>query len=95
MPPEIFLPLSIICAGTVFVRYLRIRRIAAGIGWVLLILALGGFGSGLAESFTWSGFVFLFVAAAGLMIVVQEAIVRRRVRRNRQQNQRVNLNHRS
>lgn len=95
MPPEIFLPLSIVCAGIVFVRYVRIRRLAAGIGWVLMILALGSFGSGLAESFAWSGFVFLFIAAAGMIIVVQDMLVRRQSRRKRQQSQHYNLNERT
>ncbi len=85
MPLWIFLPLSLVCAGVILLRYWSINRLAAGIGWALLISAIGGFGSGLAQSFAWSGFVFLFIASAGLLIVVQDAIMRRQSRRKRRQ----------
>jgi membrane protein implicated in regulation of membrane protease activity len=94
MPEAIFLPLSLICAGVVVYRYVRIRRTSAGIGWALFILAIGGFGSGLAGSFAWSGFLFLFIAAAGLMIVAQDYVFRRHARRKRQQDRQYDLNHR-
>ena len=81
MPVWIFIPLSLLCAGIVLYRYIAINRIAAGLGWAILILAIGGFGSGLAGAFQWSGFVFFFLAAAGLLIIVQDAIVRRQARR--------------
>ncbi len=82
MPLWVFLPLSVLCAGVVLYRYYTINRLASGIGWSLVIVAIGGFGSGLAAAFTWSGFVFAFVAAAGILIVVQDTIVRRQARRS-------------
>ena len=82
MPLWVFLPLSMLCASVVLYRYYMINRLAAGIGWAALILAIGGFGSGLAASFAWSGFVFALVAAAGGLIVVQDAIIRRQARRS-------------
>ena len=83
MPLWVFLPLSLVCASIVLYRYYTIDRLAAGIGWAILILAIGGFGSGLAGAFAWSGFAFLFLAAAGLLIIVQDALVRRQARRTR------------
>lgn len=81
MPLWTFLPLSLICAGIVLYRYHSSNRVASGIGWAVIILAIGGFGSGLAASFTWSGFVFALAAAAGGLIIVQDAIIRRQARR--------------
>jgi sugar phosphate permease len=81
LPLWIFLPISVLCASAILFRYYTINRVAQGIGWALCILAIGGFGSGLAESFAWSGFVFLFIASAGLLILIQDAVVRRQMRR--------------
>jgi hypothetical protein len=94
MPAEIFLPLSLMCAGIVFVRYYRIRRLAAGTGWVLMILSIGGFGSGLASSFTWAGFVFIFIALSGLVIVIQDVAFRRQAKSRREQSRHNDLRHR-
>ena len=84
MPEILFLPLSMILATIVLVRYLLLNRVASGIGWLLFFLAVGGFGSGIASAFAWSGFLFLFLGATGLLIVVQDEIFRRRARRKRQ-----------
>jgi hypothetical protein len=75
---------SLICAGLILYRYYQIGRIAAGVGWTLLILAIGGFGSGLAASFQWGGFVFIFLGACGLLIILQDAWFRRRLRQGQQ-----------
>jgi hypothetical protein len=84
MPLWIFLPIALLCVALVFYRYYTINRLASGIGWSLLILAIGGFGSGLASAFAWSGFVFLLLAASGVLIVVQDEIVRRSTDQNRE-----------
>jgi hypothetical protein len=78
---------SLACAGIILYRYVQIRRLAAGIGWTLLVLAIGGFGSGLAASFQWGGFAFIFLGAAGLMIILQDAWFRRRLRQDHQRSQ--------
>lgn len=78
---------SLACAGLILVRYYAIQRLIAGIGWALIVLTIGGFGSGLAESFPWAGFVFLFVGSAGLLVIIQDTVVRRQTRRKRQQTQ--------
>lgn len=77
----VFIPLSLICAGLVLYRYHRAGRLAAGGGWAAIILAIGGFGSGLAGSFPWSGLTFLFLAGLGAIAVLQDAAFRRRSRR--------------
>lgn len=83
MPPEIFAPVSLLCAGLVLIQYYRRGRLIGGIGWALLILAVGGFGSGLASSFAWSGLLFLFVGGMGLIAILQDAAIRRHARRRR------------
>jgi hypothetical protein len=77
------LGITLFCATIVLIRYIRIGRIAAGIGWALALSAIGGFGSGIAASFTWSGFVFLFLGAAGVLIIVQDEFFRRHRSRSR------------
>jgi hypothetical protein len=72
------LGITLFCAVIVFGRYLRIGRTAAGAGWAMTLIAIGGFGSGLAATFAWSGFTFLFLGAAGVMIVLQDEIFRRK-----------------
>jgi hypothetical protein len=91
----LFLPLAAVCAGIILYRYYRARRLAAGIGWTLIIIAIGASGSGLAEAFSWSGFVFLFTGAAGMLIVLQEAFFRRQTRRRRQRAGQYDLEHRA
>ena len=80
MPIVVLLPLALVCSALILYRYYRIGRLVAGIGWTLLIVAIASFGSGLAESFTWAGFVFLFLAGLGMVILIQESIFRRRRR---------------
>ncbi|TVR73930.1 MAG: hypothetical protein EA415_06820 [Sphaerobacteraceae bacterium] len=75
------LGITLFCVIIVLGRYIKIGRIAAGIGWSMALLAAGGFGSGIAASFTWSGFVFLFLGTAGVLIVVQDEVFRRNRRR--------------
>jgi hypothetical protein len=79
------LPASLICAAAVLYRYIQVRRTIAGVGWALFIISVGSFGSGLAASFAWSGLVFLFFAALGIMIIVQDAFFRRQANQRRQQ----------
>lgn len=83
MPEWIFIPISILCAAAVIYRYHLAGRLTAGGGWAAMILAIGGFGSGIVGSFAWSGLIFLFVGGCGLIIVLQDAAIRRRSRRHR------------
>lgn len=83
MPELLFIPVSLLCAAAVLYRYHLAGRLAAGAGWTAMILAIGGFGSGLAGSFAWSGLIFLFVGGCGLIVVLQDAAIRRRSRRRR------------
>lgn len=78
------IPVALACAGVVLYRYYRAGRLAAGGGWAAVILAVGGFGSGLSDSFAWSGLTFLFLGGLGLIIILQDAAIRRRTRRRRQ-----------
>lgn len=71
------LGITLFCAVIVVGRYVKVGRSVAGIGWAMALIAIGGFGSGLAASFSWAGFAFLFVGAAGVMIIIQEEIFRR------------------
>jgi hypothetical protein len=80
----LILSATLICAGIILYRYYRIRRMTAGIGWVLIILAIGGFGSGLSQSFSWAGFVFLFIGAVGVLVIIQDSWFRRRAYRTRE-----------
>jgi hypothetical protein len=89
----LILTASLLCAVIVVFRYYRVHRLAAGIGWALIIFAIGGFGSGLAESFDWAGFLFLFIGAAGLIIVFQEEWFRRKSRRRKQKSRYSEVNH--
>jgi hypothetical protein len=75
---------SVVCAGLILYRYFQIRRFAAGIGWTMLILAIGGSGSGLAASIQWGGFVFIFLGACGILIIFQDVWFRRRLRQSQQ-----------
>jgi hypothetical protein len=83
MPIELFLPISALLALLVFLQYHRSRRLIGGLGWVLVLLAVGGFGSGLAESFAWSGLVFLFLGGTGLVAILQDVAFVRQSRRQR------------
>jgi hypothetical protein len=83
MPPELFAPLAVICAGAILFQYHRINRLMPGIGWALIILSIGGFGSGLAASFAWSGLVFLFIGGLGVIAIAQDYLFRRYGNRSR------------
>ena len=87
MPSELFAPLAVLCAAIVLFRYYQIGRLASGFGWSFVILAIGGFGSGLATAFAWSGFTFLFLGSLGVVIVVQDALFRLQARRNHRHTQ--------
>jgi peptidoglycan/LPS O-acetylase OafA/YrhL len=90
VPAEIFAPLAAVCAAIVVFQYYRNRRLIGGIGWALVILSVGGFGSGLAESFSWSGFVFFFLGGMGVIAVLQDIAYRRHERRKRKPLNRAN-----
>lgn len=91
MPTEVFLPISVACAAIVLFWYYRIGRVFAGVGWALVLLSVGGFGSGLAQSFAWSGLVFLFVAGLGAIMIVQDIAFRRRKRRQQRESSEYDL----
>jgi hypothetical protein len=84
MPVELFLPISLLCSALVFLQYYRNRRLIGGFGWALTILAIGGFGSGLAESFAWSGLVFSFIGGMGVIAILQDLIFLRQARHRRE-----------
>lgn len=84
MPLFIFIPLSVLCAGVILYRYYHAGKLTAGGGWAAIILAIGAFGSGLAGAFPWSGLAFFFLGGSGLIVILQDAAIRRRSRRARE-----------
>ncbi len=59
------------------VLYGQQRRWSAAIGWILLVSGIVALSAGLGHAFPWGGLAFLFVSAAGLILLLLELVFRR------------------
>ena len=59
------------------VLYGQQRRWSAAIGWILLVGGIVALSAGLGHAFPWGGLAFLFVSAAGLILLLLELVFRR------------------
>ncbi len=59
------------------VLYGQQRRWSAAIGWILLVGGIVALSAGLGHAFPWGGLAFLFVSAAGLILLLLELAFRR------------------
>ncbi len=59
------------------VLYGQQRRWSAAVGWILLVGGIVALSAGLGDAFPWGGLAFLFVSAAGLILLLIELASRR------------------
>ncbi len=59
------------------VLYGQQRRFSAATGWILLVGGIVALSGGLGHAFPWGGLAFLFVSAAGLILLLLEIAFRR------------------
>ena len=66
----------------VSVLYGRQSRWSAAIGWILLVGGIVALSTGLGHAFPWGGLAFIFLAAAGVLLLLLEIASRRAGRRS-------------
>jgi len=59
------------------VLYGQQRRWSAAAGWILLVGGVVALSAGLGHAFPWGGMAFIFVSAAGLVLLLLELASRR------------------